>query len=256
MSFLSRANSSDPLKILQYRAFMLTRQTSRHHDSSPNTQFWTDPKFQQWEAARLPTMLLVHGCYQRRHHVQAFTVGIVNTLREQKAPVLWALKPVAQYGLSACSATDVLKDLTCQAIRINVAGHTESALALSCKRFRTAETPEEWAELLARAIAPLPRLYIVIDLESVSSAYSQDFRWLSHMSAMLQICSHQQLKGQVKILLVSCGRILHQEKDQYGGSIVNVRQPPKGPVHRMRASNRGKRFDRTSCLRGLGRANG
>jgi hypothetical protein len=253
MDFLSSASSCCPLKVLQYRAFMVARHANRLQNQQIGTNFWTDPKFKSWEAATLPRIILVQGSYLTRLQIQSSTVELVNLLRNQKVPVLWALKPVVKYGLSASSATDILKNLTCQAIRLNISAHTESALALSCTQFRAAETPEQWMDLLARAITPIPLLYIVIDLEAVGATFLRDFSWLAQMSDMVQIYGHQQPKGRLKILLVSCGRITQQEGDEYRDLIVAVRHTTSNPLHRRNVLSHGNHLKGTSSTRGINR---
>ena len=252
MDFLSSERLVDPLKVLQYRAFMIGQRKNRQQDRQKERKFWTNPKFNTWEAATLPHIILVKGNPTSRLQVQSFTVEIVKLLLGQKTPVLWALKPVAKYKLAAPSVIDVIKDLTCQAIQLNMSLHTEGALALSCTQFRSAKTAQEWMSLLARGIANISRLYIVVDLEAVGFAFSRDFSWLTEISAMIRKYD-QQLKGQLKILLVSCGRISKPEEDQYRDLIVAVRQNSSGPPIGGGPSMRGKTLDYPLSMRGSGR---
>ncbi|KAI5371995.1 hypothetical protein J4E82_009297 [Alternaria postmessia] len=167
MDFLSGANALDPLKALQYRAFMSARTRRRQTRADVGAQFWSNPKFAAWESASSPTMIMVKGEYTTRLQVQNFAVDVINNLRSRTVPTLWALKSIPVHGATAASAIDIIKGLICQAIQLNVTQHTERSLALSCAQFRAADSVEQWFDLLARTIASFPQLYIIVDMEAV-----------------------------------------------------------------------------------------
>jgi hypothetical protein len=241
MDFLSGANALDPLKALQYRAFMSARTRSRQARAATGPKFWSDPKFGAWESAASPTLIMVKGDYSNRFQVQSFAVDVIHDLRSQNVPIIWALKSVSAQGVSAASTVDIIKGLICQAIQLNMSQQTERSLALSCAQFRAADSPEQWFNLLAQTIASFPQLYIVVDLEAVGSSYLQGISWLSEMTAMFQRHASGKWISRLKILLISYGSMTWQQPDmvQFRDVVVSVGQSQFQSVSRGRMSTIG-----------------
>ncbi|RII09750.1 hypothetical protein CUC08_Gglean005740 [Alternaria sp. MG1] len=248
MDFLSGANALDPLKVLQYRAFMRARTRARQTRADTGSQFWLNPKFTAWESASSPTMIMVKGEYSTRFQVQSFAVDVINDLRNRTVPTLWALKSVPADGATSASAIDVIKGLVCQAIQLSISQHTERSLALSCAQFRAADSVEQWLDLLARTIASLPQLYIIVDLETVGSSYLNGFSWLSQLTAMFQRHNSGKWISRLKILLVSYGSMMRQQNDLRNFRDIVV---PVKPSH-MSVLLQGR--SRGSISPGLGRS--
>jgi hypothetical protein len=264
MDFLSGANALDPLKALQYRAFMSARSKGRRSKVEGGSHFWSDPKFAAWESASSPSMIMVKGEYSTRFQVQGFAVDVIHELRNRTVPILWALKSVPAHDASAASTIDIIKGLICQAIQLNMSQHTERSLALSCAQFRAADSVEQWFDLLAHTIASFPQLYIIVDLEAVGSSYLQGISWLSQLAAMFQRHASGKWISRLKILLISYGSMLWQQDDllQFRDIVVPARQsqttamlqsrlrgsvlpglrrstPSRGGMHTRSASRRG-----------------
>ena len=225
MEFLSGANALDPLKALQYRAFMSARIRRRQTRADAGAQFWSNPKFAAWESAASPTMIMVKGEYTTRLQVQSFAVDVINNLRSRTVHTLWALKSIPAHGATAASAIDIIKGLICQAIQLNVSQHTERSLALSCAQFRAADSVEQWFDLLARTIASFPQLYIIVDMEAVGGSYFDDISWLSQLAAMFQRHASGKWISRLKILLISYGSMMRQQDDllNFRDNVVPVR---------------------------------
>ncbi|RYO15714.1 hypothetical protein AA0111_g11645 [Alternaria arborescens] len=248
MDFLSGANALDPLKVLQYRAFMRARTRARQTRADAGSQFWLNPKFTAWESASSPTMIMVKGEYSTRFQVQSFAVDVINDLRNRTVPTLWALKSVPADGATSASAIDVIKGLVCQAIQLSISQHTERSLALSCAQFRAADSVEQWLDLLARTIASFPQLYIIVDLETVGSSYLNGFSWLSHLTAMFQRHNSGKWISRLKILLVSYGSMMRQQNDLRNFRDIVVPVKPSHTSVLLQGRSRG------SISPGLGRS--
>lgn len=260
MDFLSGASRLEPVKALDYRTFANKKYKSRRKTQCSGPAFWLSPKFSSWESSPAPKLIMVKGDYSQRATVQTFVTDIITLLRGQQIPVIWAMKELSTNGPTAASVTDVLKSLVCQAIQVNVSMHTEQRLALSCAQFRAAETPDQWLDLLARVIANLPQLYVVIDIESVGIAYTEaarkthGFSWLPAFLAMFHRYSSQKWISRLKVLLVSYASGAAQIRDlaRYQDLVVSTRQAVSGSsrqrcsptnfLHNPRAaaSNRGR----------------
>jgi hypothetical protein len=204
MDFLSGPSSLDPIKVLQHRTFLSSRMRSRQQ-AVATSKFWMDPKFSTWESASKPALIWLKGDYNNRLEVHSFAIDIISLLRRQKIPILWVLKSVSTHGATAASMIDLVKGLVCQALRFNVALHTENSLALSCAQFRAADTLEQWFDLLGSAIRTLPLLYIVVDLQAVGTSYSHNASWMTHLFAMFRRHTSRNWIARLKILLVSYG---------------------------------------------------
>ncbi|PVI00366.1 hypothetical protein DM02DRAFT_614456 [Periconia macrospinosa] len=227
MDYLSGFNKMDPYKTLQYRTCIADQTMNRQRTRAGEQKFWHHPKFYAWESSPSPSIIVVKGDYSSRHGVQKFTIDIIHMLRGQGIPVIWALKTVTRDVSSDASMTDIIKDLVCQAMRLNISHHTEGSLALSCAQFRGAESPEEWLALLAKVITCFPRLYIIIDIECLGSAYSRNAEWLHRLNDMLQRNTPRKWISHLKILLVSygSGTGLGTDLANFQDNIVLTRQP-------------------------------
>ncbi|KAF2813750.1 uncharacterized protein BDZ99DRAFT_380384, partial [Mytilinidion resinicola] len=219
MDFLSGANKLDPIKALGYRLSIGRRHRERPRNAESGPAFWLSPKFSTWESSSSPALIMVKSDYTHRLRVQNFMINVINVLRGQQIPVIWAIKGLSPTGPSAAPVVDIVKGLVCQAIPLNVSLHTEHHLAFNCAQFRAAETPEQWFDLLARVIANLPQLHIIVDIEAVGTAYTHaaimahGFSWLSTFLAMFQKYSFRKWIARLKILLISYGSAATQMRD-------------------------------------------
>ena len=196
----------DAMKSLRYCTFMKNKQKSRPRSRAQS--FWYGPKFQAWEARGSSSLIIVRGTYTTRYEIKDFCVDAISLLKKSNAPVVWILKTVDIYGLEAPSIIDVVKDLISQVLRLNIAFQSERSLALSCTRFRGAETEDEWFRLLAACLAELPQVYMIVDVEAVGPRYIDShggFSWPSSFLTIFQEMSARGLKTIVKVVLVSYG---------------------------------------------------
>ena len=181
------------------------------------------------------SLVIIKGNYISRFEVKDFCVSAINLLRDSKIPVLWALKTKEQGALEAPSVIDLLKDLVSQALRLNIALHNERSLALSCTQFQGAETEKNWFELLARVLAGLPQVYIIIDVEAVSpyfGGHDHTFSWPSAFLDFFQNMSEQGCKTLIKVVLVSYGSVasLEMSRKDSRSVVIPVGRPQTTPL--------------------------
>ena len=169
IDYTSGACKLDAGKSLQYCAFMIRRHL--RWSGSTFQPFWLTTRFKVWKDQERSSLIMIKGVYPRRFEVRKFCVNAIDLLRSSKIPVAWALKTTEQDTTEAPTAIDLLKDIVSQVLRSNVALHTEKSLGLSCATFRRAETENEWCELLGSVLAGLSKVYIIIDVEAVSTRY-------------------------------------------------------------------------------------
>lgn len=187
---------------------------------------------------------MVKGDYKSRREVRGFAVNAVKLLRYENIPVIWALKSPHGIDTEPTSAIDILKDLVCQTLCLNISMHTERLAALNCAQFRTAETLDNWFDLLATLLDKIPMLFIVIDMEAVSIEFAKSTKnlsWLSSFSTIVQSLSHRQMETKLKVLLVSYGSASLQESKLalFPDLIISTRQSVQPSI---RGRGKSQRF--------------
>jgi hypothetical protein len=230
MNYVSSAGKLDSIKSLQYCAFVCNRRgfTSSTVVADDCSALWSHPKFNRWKSQQLPALLMIKGDYRRRFAVKKFCVSVVELLRSISVPVIWTLKTSRARDASGLSIIDLVKDLVCQALRLNISLRTEKSLSLSCAQFRAAQTEGEWFELLGTVIATFSQLYIVVDIEAVDIAYAgknSSFSWLSAFTSLFRDHTRRQCKTSLKVILVSYGSASVQETKlaNFQEFIINTR---------------------------------
>ena len=170
---------------------------------------------------------MVRGDYGSRFLIKDFSVKVVQMLRQQDEPVVWALRASLRAEDATTSIIEVLKDLVDQILRLNIAARTEKSMSLTCAQFRGAETEAQWFELLAAVVAPLPRLYIIIDLERIDFASSpRRFSWISSFLSLFASLSSRGIGSILKVVLLSYGSGAKQEPNltEFHDYVLPVRQ--------------------------------
>lgn len=95
-------------------------------------------------------------------------------------PVVWALPGTTSEGeahgtAEGPSLTGILRSLVLQVLNINARAMSEGVNPVTSQHFRSATSAEHWFFcLLERCIAPLPRLFVVIDMSILGSALERD----------------------------------------------------------------------------------
>lgn len=239
MTFISDVAGLDAAKSLQYSLVMRNR---RQLKPAPAVEpFWLGPKLQAWASAKSSSLIMVRGTFQNRFGMKDFCVDFIGILREAEIPVLWALKSSYKDTDAVPSMVDLLKHLVCQALRLNVALQTESFLGPSCAAFRRAMTEDDWFNLLGSVLAGLPQIYIVIDVEMLSSLFpplTKDFSLPLAFLGLFQKLSDRGVKTRVKVILVSYGStmFLQQPQGDLQERVIHVGRGRKSVTPRKKKS--------------------
>lgn len=237
MENLVQARKLDPLKSLQLcdHAYGTSSSAKNRSRGLSNSPLWIHPKFASWKSFKTSNIIMIKGDYKCRGEVKSFAVNTVKFLRQEKIPVVWSLKSPHGTTEQRISAIDVLKDLVCQVLRLNISLHTERVAALSCAQFRTAESLYDWFNLLASLLDNIPMLFIVIDMEAVSVEFAKttgNLSWLSSFSNIFQDLSKRRIASKLKVLLVSYGSATLQEPmlAHFPDLVISTRQYVKTPI--------------------------
>lgn len=167
LTFSSQTVFPDPLLSLRHNRFLRNRRNLK--PGSPRKGFWMDPKLEKWEITPTSSLVIVKGSYKLRFQVKDFCVNIIECLQIAKVPIIWALPTMKKIDDSTLFSTlDLLKHLVWQVLKINTALQNESSMAAICARSQTASDEDHWFSILASVITGLDRLYVVIDVETLS----------------------------------------------------------------------------------------
>jgi hypothetical protein len=185
-------------------------------------------------------------------------VNVIRQLHESKTPVIWALKTSSSDTMEAPSTIDMLKDLVSQALQANPDSHNDRIMSLRCAQFQSAQTEDQWFNLLASVLAGLPQVYVLIDIEALGQSFTdhgQGCSWPPAFQDLFNKMRDRNLKTVVKVLLVSYGSFAFDQVTEQGlrDLLISVRrQHPSLPAQRkQRASSRTNPIFKGSRLRRL-----
>ena len=172
----------------------------------PLHPFWLEEKFTSWKLTPVSSLIMVRGTKYHRFEIRNFCIKSIYLLQKALMPAVWVLKKTESRYQETYSPVDLIKALISQVMRINIAIQSESNLALSCAKFRTAENEDEWFELLGSVLAGLSQICIIIDLEMfcLRDQHSAQ-RWPSAFMEVFEKMSQRGIKTVVKVILVSYG---------------------------------------------------
>jgi hypothetical protein len=243
LSFTSKNSTVNAQQSLQFNAMMGQKRQSRL--LSPSHPFWLTQRFQSWNTANDSTLLMIRGDHSTRFVVKDFCVNVIRQLHESKTPVIWALKTSSSDTMEAPSTIDVLRDLVSQALQANPDSHNDRIMSLRCAQFQSAQTEDQWFDLLASVLAGLPQIYVLIDIETLGQSFGdhgQDCSWPSAFQNVFNKMRDWNLRTVVKVLLVSYGSFAFDKVTEQGlrDLLISVRrQRPSLPARRnQRASSR------------------
>ncbi|KAK3312173.1 hypothetical protein B0H66DRAFT_395086 [Apodospora peruviana] len=171
LTHLSNIPLEAPDKTLQSALFHRNRYSRSRGPKNQMAEFWRTPRFRNWGAANSSSLIMIQGTFALRVEIKGFLVSMVECVQNADAPILWALNPTPQQKTtpnSKVSVIDILKYLTAQALQLRKSVPEGTARA-ACARFQTATTEAEWVELLASSLAGQRQVYIVVDVELLST---------------------------------------------------------------------------------------
>jgi hypothetical protein len=109
---------------------------------------------------------MVDGSRRCRDEVRALSGYVTSIVQSSGLPILWALRPVGDGSCVKFSPLQVSKYLTTQALKANAESFRDQISdQLNATRVATASTEEHWMQLLRHALAGLPEIYVVVDLD-------------------------------------------------------------------------------------------
>jgi hypothetical protein len=233
----------DPTKSLQISLFIRKRQHLRQADGSA---FWLAPKMQNWNSSIASSLIMVKGSHRLRKHIKSFCADAIRLLRESNTPVLWALKtsePQTPTPTDNTTTIDIIKSLILQTINLNPTLHTERSLCSRLQIYLSAKTEADWLVLLASMLEGIPLLYIIIDIQLLSTSASElssGFSWPAGISRLFKELSDRDSKTVVRVMMLSYGSSFFMQECMrgYGKDILAVGNTKQAAKEMKRGSKK------------------
>ncbi|KAK7937365.1 uncharacterized protein PG986_014233 [Apiospora aurea] len=220
------AQMPDPINSFQASLFLSKKRRTRPSARGP--AFWLEDKVQRWNQSYTSSLVAVHGTRKMKFHLQGFCVESIAMLRDNKIPVIWALKAIAPEGRAAdaVSSVDLIKYLTSQAIAVNKGIQTDAALAPCLRSYIGAQTEDDWIKILGSVLHGIPYLYIILDIEFLCQRLTgptNDF-WPAAFIRIFAELSTRGSKTVIRVALISYGSSLSKSLPtaKYSDCVVTV----------------------------------
>jgi hypothetical protein len=237
MEYMSGFRKVDPLKSLSYVSYLCKNHRSKRKPlAKHDNQFWLDQKFVKWESQRKSSVIMVKGDYQAKHNVRSFAVNLIHELRDKNFPIIWVLKTTgANCEANGISVDDILKDMICQGLKLNLSQHSERDMAMSCVQFRSAESLDEWTELLAKVLGNMREIYMIVDIEAVDlvrATQLSDFSWITTFQRIFASLNTRGCTTHLRVIIMSYGSATLQESKLTESSHLVVSARSSGHANR------------------------
>ncbi|KAE8452953.1 hypothetical protein EG329_012140 [Mollisiaceae sp. DMI_Dod_QoI] len=249
INFVSKIPLLDPVKSFQESLFMRKRRLIKSSNHKADFS-WLISHLQSWSSATRSFLIIVQGTFRSRFEMKDLSTDLVQLFRNSRVSVLWALNvgPSSDDMEKKPSSIDLLKSLTSQALRLPEINPTEAFVASSCARFQRATTEDDWLSLLGSVLAGLNEVYIVIDIEMLSSSLaelSEDFSWPLALIKLFQELRRRGSATLVKVAMITYGfsvGVPGAAQEEVEKWILSVRSPLKAvpPRNKREAVRRRK----------------
>lgn len=259
MSFLLEDALGDAMRSYQYNQSTRDRTRGTSLQGLTNS-FWLSPKLHHWSSAEESKLVFIRGSAKVQPIMRTFCIKVIDQLRDNNIPVLWAL-PSAQGDGSdkKGSPVDILKHLIMQAMQYSKGAPRESEVTRLCTRFKTMRTEMEWMRLLVQALRSIgPLCYLIIDLSTRDQGLQpieSGFSWLGAFQELFSQLATGVPSIRVKVLLLNSwpgwDRSLLEASDIPTDLLIPVRLPLIPDKKRKRIELQQNSRNRVKGLRTL-----
>lgn len=243
----------DTRKTLNY-LLIHQKRSSQNQARQLSEGLWDFARMRRWVRSKDSDISIVKGDFRSRHALRCFSVDVIEQLRLQQIPVLFALG-TSQEGAASKSMSneDLLKYLVRQVLDLRRSGQTEKSMSLNASAFSGNLSEQEWFSLLQHLLSGLSgNVYVVVDLDLLNRNFNSpsSFHWLSAFLGLFKSVTERGGQLTIKVLLVSYSSELPFDttRDEYSGFIVPARktklaaQRRKGRAGGARGRGRQSRF--------------
>ena len=204
LTFAAGVPGLDPQERLRLSLLMRNRRRTRPAHSRQS--FTQSTKLRTWTLSHQSALVLVRGSIAVHTVAKEFCVDVIQYLQSASIPVLWILNDPMTGGRKSFSAIDLLRSLVFQALQLNTTLHNEKSCSINCARMQSARTELEWIDILGAAMAGMPQVYIVVDVEAQRSdmpSLNDSFSWSMAFHTLFQKLAARNCPSIIKVVLVS-----------------------------------------------------
>ncbi|KAI1412296.1 hypothetical protein F5Y13DRAFT_45773 [Hypoxylon sp. FL1857] len=184
----------DPNKCYEHHALFRRRRAAGMGVNVSTNEFWLSPSLTKFSSSSESTMVIIKGSFTSRVTMQDFGVDVIQALARARIPTIWALADGGKSRSNSLrSATDIMKYLAYQVLRLRGTIATEKQMALRYSQFHTSQTAREWLGLFKQVVVNLNRqLYIIVDLATVQPSVdtTDGANFVQELSRMLSELSN------------------------------------------------------------------
>jgi hypothetical protein len=248
MSFTATSVLPTPENVRQYHRVRRNRRRRRGFDDDG---FLRDSQqLHSWVNQRNSSQIAVCSSFQARHAARDFATDAIDLILDAEIPVIWALKPRNDFEGDVASI-DVLKYLVSQILQQNHTMLNERSAALSAARYQSARSEDDWINILGSAFEGLPQVYVIVDMEILSTEMMTDRSWPAIFTLLAERLSARAVKTVVKVAFVVT-RTTHKAlvaEDLDQRRILQIPFNRSGQIHKQKEQSRmARRRNRSRLL--------
>lgn len=223
-----------------YQHLMLLAKRGKQAERQSISSLCSSRTLMAWSSSAVSQVAAIKGSFSNRLAMRYFCVAIVEQLQQSGITILWALKNTANHDSPSnetrISSVDILKHLTLQALKAGRAFTHEKPLSLTCSRFHTATTGEEWFQIFESVVTQLSGpVFIIIDLQVLHTASleAENFNWANALLSFLESTSQRGIRTIFKLLLFGYGPAVSSQTAglQVANTTVKMK-PARGLKHK------------------------
>lgn len=204
LSFTSSTSLPNPETTLRYcRNVRQRRIKSRQSSGSVRIGSLSNEAYLfSWASNLDPSLLVLKGSPSTRDNTKDFATGIVELFISMNLPVIWAFRNQGCLESGEDKFIQILKHLTWQALQLDTSISQAISPSFNATLLHVTRTEADWFNILKLIFARLPRVFIVIDTEllSTSTTASASFAmFYSRMRRFIDLCK----PTIVKVMLAS-----------------------------------------------------
>jgi hypothetical protein len=102
-----------------------------------------------------------------------FTIDLLKLIQKQNFPVIWALR-FPNYWDIGTDRTKLLRALLYQCLKLNPGVLVDGEFPLQMTQMQEASSEKDWLALLNKALTGIPRVFLVLDAELISTVTGLD----------------------------------------------------------------------------------
>ncbi|KAK5199093.1 hypothetical protein LTR99_001133 [Exophiala xenobiotica] len=161
--------------------------------------FQKSPAFNKWNSSAHSGSIKLTSTFKNRNILNGSLTLAIESLRQPRVAVMWALRSRTR----AYDATEILKSLICQALRLDYSSHTDVTFSFQLRRYLDANSDEDYFNILGELLSHFKLVYMIIQLEAMLSEAASPFQ--RHLDDLLDKFKNHAPGPILKILVARSG---------------------------------------------------